>query len=136
MSVSPIVALRKAMRDALLADPGLLEALGGPKVHDVAPRGAQPPWLAFGETKMRDWSTASGRGVEILAAIEARSVEPGSRQAFDLAERVAAQLDDAALALADWRLVRLAHVATEARRENDGRYARVAIRFRALLEQR
>jgi hypothetical protein len=135
MTASPIAALRKAMRDALLADAALLAALGGAHVHDVAPRRAAAPWIAFGETRLRDWSSASGRGVEIVAQIDVWSTEPGSKQALTIAERVAALLDDADLTLADWRLVRLTHSATDARRENDSRFARCALRFRALLEQ-
>lgn len=133
--LSPVVALRKAMRDRLLTDAALIAALGGAKVHDVAPRDATAPWIAFAETRLRDWSTASGRGVEILAQLDVVSAQPGSREAFELAEQATRLLDDAALALAGWRLVRLAHVGADARRSDQDRFARVALRFRALIEE-
>lgn len=133
MSLSPVVALRKAMRDRLLADATLAGAVST-RIYDVAPRDAQAPWVAFGETKLRDWSSASGRGVEALAQIDVVSTQPGSREALEIAEQVTRLLDDAALTLAGWRLVRLACVATEARRSDQSRYARVALRFRALIE--
>ncbi|QLP98433.1 MAG: DUF3168 domain-containing protein [Rhodoblastus sp.] len=134
MSLSPVVSLRKAMRERLLADTTLVSALGGPKVHDVAPRDAQAPWIAFADTKLRDWSTVSGRGVECLADLVVVSDQPGQREALELAEQVSRLLDDAPLALAGWRLVRLACVATDARRAEKDRFARVTLRFRALIE--
>lgn len=134
MSLSPVVALRKAMRDRLLADASLVAALGGAKIYDVAPRGAAPPWVAFGDARLRDWSTASGRGVELVAALGVVSAEPGAREALEIAEQVTRLLDDAALTLTGWRLVRLACVATEARRADQDRHARIELRFRALME--
>lgn len=134
MSLSPIVALRQGMRQRLLSDATLSAFLGG-RVHDVAPRGAAAPWIAFGETKLRDWSTSSGRGADILLDIDVVSDQPGAREALQLAEQVARLLDDAPLALDEWRLVRLALVATDARRSDQSRFARVALRFRALIEQ-
>jgi hypothetical protein len=133
-ALSPVVALRKAMRDALLADASLLSALGAARVYDIAPPQAQAPWIAFGDTRLRDWSSASGRGVEILAQIDVVSTQPGQREALELAELVTRRLDDAALPLAGWRLVRLAFVGADARRSDQNRFARVALRFRALIE--
>ena len=65
MSDGPVVALRKAARDHLLADAAFVAALGGPRIHDVAPREATAPWIAFGETRLRDWSTADQRGADL-----------------------------------------------------------------------
>jgi hypothetical protein len=133
-ALSPVVALRKAMRERLLGD-ATLSAQIGARVFDVAPREAAAPWIGFGETKLRDWSTSSGRGVECLAELVVVSAEPGSREALEIAEQATRLLDDAALTLAGWRLVRLACVATDARRIEKDRFARVALRFRALIEQ-
>lgn len=133
-ALSPVTALRKAMRDRLAADPALIAALGGPGIYDVAPPQAQAPWIAFGETRLRDWSSASGRGVEILAQIDVVSTQPGQREALELSELATRLLDDAALTLAGWRLVRLAFVGADAGRGDRSRFARVALRFRALIE--
>jgi hypothetical protein len=134
MSLSPTVALRQGMRERLLSDVALSAAIGG-RIHDVAPRQTAAPWIAFGETRLRDWSTSSGRGVEALLDIDVVSDQPGAREGLQLAEQVTRLLDDAPLALNHWRLVRLALVATDARRSDQGRFARVALRFRALIEE-
>ncbi len=133
--ISPVVALRHAMRERLLADAELVSALGAARIHDVAPRQTAAPWIAFGETRLRDWSTSSGRGVEALLDIDVVSDQPGAREGLQLAEQVTRLLDDAALSPGGWRLVRLALVATDARRSDQGRFARVALRFRALIEE-
>ena len=134
MSDGPVVALRKAARDHLLADAALIAALGGPRIHDVAPREATAPWIAFGETRLRDWSTADQRGADLTLQLDVISEQPGSREALALAERVIARLDDAALAPPGWRLVRLAFQTLDVKREAQGRYVRAQTKFRALLE--
>ncbi|MBL8590883.1 MAG: DUF3168 domain-containing protein [Methylobacteriaceae bacterium] len=131
---SPVIALRAAMRQRLLADAALLAALGSPKIYDTPPREATAPWISFGETRMRDWSSLGTRGVDLTIQIDAWSLAPGSREALDLAERVAALLDDADMALDGWRLTRLAFVALDARRETVGRFCRATTRLRALVE--
>ena len=134
MSASPVIALRKAVRAVLLADAALLAALGGPSVYDEAPREAGPPYIAYGDSLARDWSTASDRGAEQFLVVEVWSVQRGLREALDLAARVTALLDDQALALEGHRLVNLRLVAMETRRELNGRFVRASMRFRAVTE--
>ena len=131
---SPVVALRAAIRARLLADAGLVQALGGAKIFDAPPRETASPWIAFGETRLRDWSALDSRGVDATAQIDVWSADPGSRESLDIGERVVALLDDAPLAVQGWRLVRLAFLTLDARIETGGRYRRVALRFRALLD--
>lgn len=130
----PVVALRKAARDHLVADAALVAALGGPRIHDVAPRGAAAPWIAFGETRLRDWSTGDRRGADLTLQLDVVSDQPGSREALTLAEGVVARLDDAALAPDGWRLVRLVFQTLDVKREAEGRLVRAQTKFRALLE--
>lgn len=130
----PVIALRKSALAHLLADATLLAALGGAKIFDAPPREAQPPWIAFGETRLRDWSTADARGADLVLQLDAISDQPGSREALALAERVIARLDDAELTLEGWRLVRLVFLSLDAKREQNGRFLRAQVKFRALLE--
>ena len=134
MSASPVIALRKAVRAALLADAALLAALGGPNVFDEAPREASPPYVVYGDSLARDWSTVSDRGAEQFLVVQVWSLQRGVREALDLAARVTALLDDQALALEGHRLVNLRLVAMETRRELNGRFVRVSIRLRAVTE--
>lgn len=134
MSASPVVALRKAMLTRLAGDAVLLAALGGAKIYDEAPRAAEPPYLLFADVQARDWSTSDSRGCEQFLTLSAISTQRGLREALDIAQRVVELLNEAPLVLQDHHLVDLRHVATETRREQNGRFARVGARFRAVTE--
>lgn len=134
MSASPVIALRKAVRAHLLADAALVAALDGPKVFDEAPRGGDPPYVLFAETQMRDWSAQASRGAEQFQTLAVVSTQRGLGAALDLAQRIVDLLDEAPLALEGHALVDLRFVSLDTRRDQSGRFARVAIRFRAATE--
>lgn len=132
---SPVLALRRAMRARLVGDAALLAALGGPHVYDEAPPGAPTPRIAFSDAQARDWSAQESRGAEQMIVLTVWSRARGTREALDIADRVVALLDEAPLALAGHALIDLRFVALAARREQNGRYARVDMRFRAATEE-
>lgn len=134
MSESSIVSLRKAIRDALLADAALTGMLAGARVFDEAPRGTEPPYVTFGDARTRDWSTAGGRGAEHFVVLDVWSQQRGEREALSIAARVQDLLDDVSLTLADHHLVNLRFQQVETRRENQGRFTRASLRFRAATE--
>ena len=133
MSVSPVIALRKAIRAYLLTDAGFAAALGQ-KLYDEAPRGAEPPYALFGEAQLRDWSADLSPGAEQFFTIGVTSTMRGLSEALELAQRIADLLDEAALNLQDHRLVDLRFLSMETRRDQNGRFARVNLRFRATTE--
>jgi hypothetical protein len=135
MSASPIVALRKAIVVRLSGDAALVAALGGAKIHDEAPRGGEPPYVLFAEVQARDWSASQSRGAEQLLTLSVISVQRGAREALDIAARIVELLDEAELALEGHVLVDLRHMTSETRREQNGRFARVNLRFRATTEE-
>jgi hypothetical protein len=134
MSASPIIALRRAMRARLADEADLLAALGGAKIYDEAPRGAEAPYLLFSDARLRDWSTADGRGAEQFVTISIVSAQRGVAEALAIAELIIGALNEASLALDGHHLVDLRHQATDSRREQNGRFARVDLRFRATTE--
>jgi hypothetical protein len=134
MSVSPVVALRKAIVARLAGDGALVAALGGAKVYDEAPRAAEPPYVLFAETQTRDWSSTESQGAETLLVLSVISVQRGLREALDTGERLVALLDEAPLVLDGHHLVDLRHLSSATRREQSGRFARVDLRFRATTE--
>jgi hypothetical protein len=134
MSASPVMALRKAVRARLLADPALVAALGGQKLFDEAPRGADPPYALFAETQMRDWSADLCRGAEHFFTLALVSTQRGLSGALAAAQRIVDLLDDPALSLEGHRLVNLGFVSMETKRDQSGRFARVDVRFRATTE--
>lgn len=132
---SPVVALRRAMRAALLADAQLTTTLGGPHVYDEAPPGAPAPRIGFSDVQARDWSAQSSRGAEQIVVLTVWSSERGTREALDIADRIVAVLDEAPLVLSGHRLVDLRFMQMATRREQNGRLARADLRFRATTEQ-
>lgn len=134
MSASPIIALRKALRAHLLADATLLGSLGGAKVFDEAPRNADPPYVLFADTQMRDWSALGSRGAEQFLTIAVVTTQRGLGAAIGLAQQIVDRLNEAPLALNGHALVDLRFVSMEAKRDPNGRFARASILFRATTE--
>jgi hypothetical protein len=134
MSVSPVIALRKAIRARLTGDAALASALGGAQVFDEAPREAEPPYILFGEVQMRDWSTFQSPGVEQLLTLSAVSTQRGLSEALDIGDKIVELLDEAPLVLEGHLLIDLRFQTMETRREQNGRFARVSLRFRATTE--
>jgi predicted oxidoreductase len=134
MSLSSIGALRKAIHAKLTEASALVTALGGTKIFDEAPRNAEPPYLIFADTQVRDWSSSLSRGAEHFFVIAVWSAERGTSQAIEIGNSVIALLDDALLDLDGHKLVNLRFVQFETKREANGRFARVNLRFRATTE--
>lgn len=133
MSASPVIALRKAIRAYLLADAGVAATLGQ-KLYDEAPSGAEPPYALFAEAQLRDWSADLSPGAEQLFTIGVTSTTRGLSEALQLAQRIADLLNEAALSLEGHRLIDLRFLSMETRRDQNGRFARVNLRFRATTE--
>jgi hypothetical protein len=131
---SAILALRRAILAALVADSTLTGLLGGAHVYDEAPLGAPFPRVAFVEAQHRDWSAQSSRGAEQMIVLTIWSAARGTREALDIADRIVALLDEAPLQLDGHVLIDLRFVALATRREQNGRLARADIRFRATTE--
>jgi hypothetical protein len=134
MSLNAAIALRKAILAQLFADTVLTTKLGGPKIWDEVPRGTEPPYVTFGDAQTRDWSTNSDNGAEHFVLLHCWSTARGMREALDIAARVQALLDEAVLTLDQHRLIDLRFVQQETKREQNGRFARVTLRFRATTE--
>ena len=133
-SAGPAVELQKAVFAALAGDPALAALLGGPRIFDGAPRNEPPPYLHFGDVAVRDWSTGTEGGLEVLFSVVAWSRAAGRAESLALADRVRALLDGAALSGAGFRLVNLRHVRTETGRSDRPEGRRAVARFRAVVE--
>jgi hypothetical protein len=131
----PSITLKKAVRDALLADGALSALVGINKVFDEAPRDAVLPYLVFGEILTRDASTSSGRAHETTLVLQVLSGQGGQREAHAIAAQVELILHDAVLSLIGHRLVNLTFSGSETRRERSLQTTRATLRFRAYTEQ-
>ena len=131
---SAVIALRKAVRAALIADAPLLALLGGAKIFDEAPRDALTPYVTFGDALARELSTSLYPGLEQVLVLHVWSMQGGAREGLEIADRIAFLLDDAAMTLDTHRLINLRFSAVETIREDSGRFVRVALRLRAVTE--
>ncbi len=132
---SPILALRQAILAAVQGDAPLAALMGGAvRLHDEPPRAAAPIYAVFGDVTAADASTSSERGHEQDIALVVWSREGSARSGIEAAERLAALLDDAPLALVGHRLANLRVRSIGADRDRDTGLARVTLRLRAVTE--
>ncbi|HKH96392.1 MAG TPA: DUF3168 domain-containing protein [Beijerinckiaceae bacterium] len=131
----PVLALRAAILARLSADPALATLMGGAvRLHDEAPRGAEPVYAVFGTADAKDWSSDGSRGHEQAAAIVVYAKPGSALSGVQAAERIAELLDDASLALLGHRLVALRVVAFAADRDESSNLARATVHLRAVTE--
>ncbi|MBA1158056.1 DUF3168 domain-containing protein [Microvirga mediterraneensis] len=132
---SPVLALRRAILDAAGADTQLCTLMGGAlRLYDEPPRGAEPVYALFSDTRASDWSTDQDRGHEQDIGIVVWSERGGARTALSVAERFDALLDDASLPLDGHRLVNLRVTELSSGRDRDSGLTRVTLRLRAVTE--
>ncbi|MGP9821284.1 DUF3168 domain-containing protein [Salinarimonas sp. NSM] len=131
----PILALRTAILAALAGDVVLADLFGGTiRLHDEPPRGAAPIYALFGRVIARDASSEGVRAHAQEADIVVWS-RPGSVAAgLAVADRISTLLDDADLALAGNRLIRLRVTESGATRDPGSGAARAWLRLSALTE--
>lgn len=127
-------ALRASVHAALTNDLSLTALLGGAKIYDEAPRGAEFPYVTFGDSRASALA-ADGEAIEEhLIVLHAWSRHGGRHEAHIIAGALLQALDDAPLTLAGHHLVNMRFSVADIRREADGRTYRALIRFRAVTE--
>jgi hypothetical protein len=126
--------LQKAIFLSLTTDTALTALLGGGRIYDNVPRGAEYPYVTFGQISSRDWSTGTDEGEEHGVTLHVWSEAAGRRQTQSIVAALRDRLHDAALSLATHRLVNLQHEFSEVRREAGGEGHRGIVRFRAVTE--
>ena len=127
-------ALQAAIFSKLTADAPVLAALGGARIYDEVPTRAEFPYLTFGQSTERDWSTATDLGHEHIFTLHVWSRARGRKEADVALAAVEAALHDQALTLAGHRLINLRHEFSDARREPDGETYHGIARYRAVTE--
>jgi hypothetical protein len=127
-------ALQQSIFARLTADAALTTLLGGPRVHDEVPQASPFPYISFGHSLVRDWSTGSEDGSEHVVTLHVWSQGKGKKEAHEIMDAVRSALHDQALSLAGHRLVNLRHELSEARREPDGDTTHGIVRYRAVTE--
>lgn len=131
---SAALELQKAIHAALSGDGSLLGLLGGPRIWDDVPRGAAYPYVSFGQSTERDWSTGSEEGYEHILTLHVWSRSKGERETHLIMAAMRNALHDAALIVAGHRLVNLRHEFSDAMRDADGETYHGIVRYRAVTE--
>lgn len=127
--------LRQAVHARLGGDSQLVTLLGGPRIHDEAPRAATGPYVTFDDWQAEDVSTPEKRMVrhEFDLALWAGQTAATARN-LAIAARIEQILHDAPLVLAGQRLVFLYWQSSTSAREERSRLPRVTLSFTALTE--
>lgn len=131
---SPAWELQKAVYATLIADAPLVSLLGGTRIYDDVPRGAAFPYVTFGPSTARDWSTGTETGSEHLLTLRVWSKTGGEKEVHVVLDAIRAALHEAVLTLTGHRLVSLRHETSDATREPDGETYQGTARFRAVIE--
>ena len=127
-------ALQKAIYTTLTANAGVIAVLGAARIYDDVPTRSEFPYMTFGQTTERDWSTGTEPGHEHTITLHVWSRGRGRKEADEVMAAVQAALHDAALALTGHRLVNLRHEFSDARRDPDGESFHGISRYRAVTE--
>jgi Protein of unknown function (DUF3168) len=127
-------ALQSAVHARLTSDAALLALLGGAFIYDRAPQAAAYPYVTYGQSTTRDWSTGSERGDEHVLTIHVWSHGDGRKSVEAIVDAIRAALHEVTLTLNGHRLINLRRDFAETRRENDGDIMHALIRFRAVTE--
>ncbi len=127
-------SLQKSVFEAVVGDVTVTALLGGPKVYDDVPREADFPYVTFGQSVVRDWSTGTDEGLEHLVSLHVWSRANGRREVQEILEVLHSVLHGQALSVNGHRLINFRHEFSDARREPDGETYHGIIRFRAVTE--
>lgn len=127
-------ALQQAIFQKLSSDAATIAALGGTRIYDDVPTRAEFPFLTFGQSTERDWSTGTDSGQEHLVTLHVWSRGRGRKEAETAIAAAREALHDQVLNLAGHRLINLRHEFSEARRDIDGETFHGIARFRAVTE--
>lgn len=127
-------ALQKAFFLKLTADAALASLLGGPRIYDDVPARGEFPYVTFGQTTERDWSTGTDDGGEHIVTLHVWSRAAGRKEADEIMSAVRTALHDQVLSLTGHRLVNLRHEFSDARRDTDGESYHGITRYRAVTE--
>ncbi|MCX5512124.1 DUF3168 domain-containing protein [Kaistia algarum] len=126
--------LQAAIAAALLVDADLVALLGGPRIHDGAPRGTEFPFLTIGDGAQSDWSDGDTPGGQVRVTLHVWSRAAGKREAWTILGRLMSLLHEAELTLADHALVLLRAEFAEVRTDPDGLTEHGVLRLGALVE--
>lgn len=127
-------SLQKGIFETLTAAPQVTSLLGGANIYDHVPPNARFPYVTFGQSEVRDWSTGSEEGREHVLTLHVWSRTGGRKQTQEIIGALDEALQQLPITLDGERLVNLHFEFAEARRDPDGETVHGIVRYRAVTE--
>ncbi len=134
MALSASWDLQQSVYNFLINDAVLTSMLGGQSIYDDAPQRASYPYITFGRSSVRDWSTGTDLGKEHVITLHVWSKGGGKRETHEIIDKICEKLHDESLLLTDHDLINLRCEFSEARRTPDGEKYHGIVRYRAVTE--
>lgn len=134
MATSASWGLQKGIYETLKDNPAITGLLGGPNIYDDAPQNVNYPYLTFGESIARDWSTGSDDGLEHILTLHVWSRAGGKKETHEIIEAIRQVLKNGAVPVDEHHLVNLHHEFSEAWQDPDGETYHGIVRYRAVTE--
>jgi hypothetical protein len=125
---------KKGIYETLKQNPAITGLLGGPNIYADAPQNANYPYLTFGESVTRDWSSGSEEGLEHILTLHVWSRASGKKETHEIIEAIRDALKGGAVPVDEHRFVNLRHEFSEARQDPDGETYHGIVRYRAVSE--
>lgn len=133
VSLHVLASLKNALRTHVLANPDIA-ALVGTAFHDMPPRNASPPFLAFGNAVIRDDSSLLSEGAIVDLEVLAITHERGTTRGMNLVCALEAALKTPLPALEGHRLITLEQPEARIQHDADKNIVRASLRLRAFTE--
>jgi hypothetical protein len=132
----PAAELQKAVLQALGGDAGLIDMLGGARIHEIARSNAPLPHITFGRTGVYDWSTGAESDTEQLFTLHVWSKARDSAETQEIMRLARARLDGQMLPLEGEAAVGMRLEFSEVRYDENLAIHHGMLRFRAVIEAR
>lgn len=133
VSIHVLASLKTALRAHVLANPDVA-ALVGTAFHDMPPRNASPPYLAFGNAVIRDDSSLLSDGAIVELEVLAITHERGTIRGLNLVSALEAVLKTPLPPLVGHRLIALEQPEARVQHDADKNVVRASLRLRAFTE--
>jgi hypothetical protein len=133
VSIHVLASLKTALRAHVLASPEV-SALVGAAFHDMPPRNANPPFLAFGNAVIRDDSSLLSEGAIVELEVLAITHERGTTRGLSLVSALEAALKTPLPLLEGHRLIALERPEARIQHDADKNLVRASLRLRAFTE--
>lgn len=133
VTIHSLAAFKTALRAHVLAR-AEVSALIGAAFHDMPPRNANPPYLAFGNAVVRDDSSQLSTAAVMELEVHAFTHERGTMRGLGLVAALEAALETPLPPLEGHRLIALERPEARISHDPDKNIVRATLRLRAFTE--